>query len=55
MDKEYIQKLEEAGLNPEALSTLNEEQSKFFGGDENFSHLVKGLDYALLERVSMLC
>jgi hypothetical protein len=43
--------LEKAGVNPEALSALDEEHTKFFGGDASLSHLVKGLDYALLQRV----
>ena len=31
--------------------TLTYEQSKYLGGDESHTHLVKGLDYAFLKKV----
>jgi hypothetical protein len=33
------------------LNTLSVEDSKFLGGDVDHTHLVKGLDYALLQKV----
>ena len=33
------------------LSKLSEEETKYLGGDMRFTHLVKGLDYALLHKV----
>lgn len=39
------------GLAPAALQHLSIEQSKFLGGDIAHTHLVKGLDYALLHQV----
>lgn len=33
------------------LKGLDEEQSKYFGGDIKHTHLVKGLDFALLQKV----
>ncbi|KAF8058133.1 SMU2 [Scenedesmus sp. PABB004] len=36
------------GVAPVALASLSIEQSKFLGGDIEHTHLVKGLDYALL-------
>lgn len=40
-------------LNP----TMSVEETKYLGGDLEHTHLVKGLDYALLQKVStnMLC
>ena len=35
---------------PAAAADVSEETSKFLGGDEEHTHLVKGLDYALLQR-----
>lgn len=37
------------GVNPQVLSV---EESKFLGGDVEHTHLVKGLDFALLQKVS---
>ncbi|PVZ97962.1 hypothetical protein BB558_006047 [Smittium angustum] len=34
-----------------SLSTLDYEQSKYFGGDTEYTHLVKGLDFLLLEKM----
>jgi hypothetical protein len=51
VDEAYLEQLEKAGVNPEALGQLDAEHTKFFGGDASLSHLVKGLDYALLQRV----
>lgn len=31
------------------------QESKFLGGDMEHTHLVKGLDYALLQKVINLC
>lgn len=42
--------LTEEDANLEAIAA-DESLSKFLGGDEEHTHLVKGLDYALLERV----
>jgi IK cytokine len=33
------------------LAQVDDEQSKYLGGDIDHTHLVKGLDLALLERV----
>lgn len=33
------------------VDTLDVEQTKFLGGDTQHTHLVKGLDYALLRKV----
>ena len=35
------------------ISKLSEAETKYLGGDMRFTHLVKGLDYALLEKVGM--
>ena len=35
------------------LSRLSEAETKYLGGDMRFTHLVKGLDYALLEKVGL--
>ncbi|CAE7799826.1 SMU2, partial [Symbiodinium microadriaticum] len=35
----------------EAVANLDVEQTKYLGGDEEHTHLVKGLDYALLRKV----
>jgi IK cytokine len=45
------QQLASHGLGPGALQHLSIEQSKFLGGDIAHTHLVKGLDYALLHQV----
>lgn len=45
------QELAARGLAPNALQHLSIEQSKFLGGDIAHTHLVKGLDYALLHQV----
>jgi hypothetical protein len=45
------QELASRGLGPGALQALSIEQSKFLGGDIAHTHLVKGLDYALLHQV----
>ncbi len=37
------------------LSKLSEEETKYLGGDMRFTHLVKGLDYALLHKVGAGC
>ena len=34
------------------ISKLSVEETKFLGGDIDHTHLVKGLDYALLQKVS---
>ena len=31
------------------------QESKFLGGDMEHTHLVKGLDFALLQKVSVIC
>ena len=31
------------------------QESKYLGGDMEHTHLVKGLDYALLEKVRLIC
>jgi hypothetical protein len=35
----------------ERIASLSTEQTKFLGGDIDHTHLVKGLDYALLEKI----
>ncbi|XP_954753.1 uncharacterized protein TA02605 [Theileria annulata] len=35
----------------ELLRTQTEEESRYMGGDIEYTHLVKGLDYALLEKI----
>ena len=35
----------------EAAANMDAEQTKYLGGDEEHTHLVKGLDYALLRKV----
>ena len=40
-------------LNPDPLNAISVEDSKFLGGDTDHTHLVKGLDYALLQKVSI--
>ena len=37
----------DAPLNP----TMSVEETKYLGGDLEHTHLVKGLDYALLQKV----
>ena len=37
------------------LSHVSYEESKYLGGDIAHTHLVKGLDYALLQRVGGCC
>lgn len=39
------------GLGSEALPAISIQDSKFLGGDLEHTHLVKGLDYALLQQV----
>jgi hypothetical protein len=34
------------------ISRLSEEETKYLGGDMRFTHLVKGLDFALLNKAS---
>lgn len=36
------------------VSSISVEDSKFLGGDVEHTHLVKGLDYALLNKVGVL-
>lgn len=43
-DKDY------EGLLPENFANLTEEELQLLGGDETHSHLIKGLDLALLEK-----
>ena len=43
-DKDY------EGLLPEDFANLTEEEMQLLGGDETHSHLIKGLDLALLEK-----
>ena len=43
-DKDY------EGLLPEDFANLTEEELQLLGGDETHSHLIKGLDLALLEK-----
>ena len=38
----------DAALNP----TMSVEETKYLGGDLEHTHLVKGLDYALLQKVA---
>lgn len=38
-------------LSDRDVATLSIEESKYFGGDEEHTHLVRGLDYALLSKV----
>lgn len=40
------------GIRPDGLNQLTIEESKFLGGDAAHTHLVKGLDYALLQQVA---
>ena len=37
----------------EGLGHISVENSKFLGGDLQHTHLVKGLDYALLQKVGI--
>ncbi|GFE53042.1 RED family protein, putative [Babesia ovis] len=46
-DEYYRKVVEEHAL----LKTQTEEESRYMGGDEEHTHLVKGLDYVLLEKV----
>ncbi len=39
------------GQGEAALAELSVKDSKFLGGDVEHTHLVKGLDYALLRKV----
>ena len=40
----------------QGLADISVENSKFLGGDLKHTHLVKGLDYALLQKVgTVLC
>lgn len=43
-DKDY------EGLLPEDFANLTEEEIQLLGGDEKYSHLIKGLDLARLEK-----
>ncbi|KAJ3167128.1 hypothetical protein HDU88_002465 [Geranomyces variabilis] len=43
--------LDASQLPPPATPGVSYEQSKFLGGDARHTHMVKGLDYALLSRV----
>lgn len=36
-----------------AAATMDAEMTKYLGGDESHTHLVKGLDLALLQKVCM--
>ena len=38
-------------MSADRLKSFNIEQSKFLGGDEEHTHLVKGLDYILLQKM----
>ena len=46
-DKDY------EGLMPEDFANLTEEELQLLGGDASRSHLVKGLDMVLLEKVDV--
>ena len=46
-DKDY------EGLMPEDFANLTEEELQLLGGDASRSHLVKGLDMVLLEKVEL--
>ena len=46
-DKDY------EGLRPEDFANLTEEELQLLGGDASRSHLVKGLDMVLLEKVNL--
>ena len=48
-DKDY------EGLLPEDFAHLTEEERQLLGGDVTRSHLVKGLDMVLLEKVEIMC
>lgn len=39
------------GLLPEDYADLTEEELRLLGGDESRTHLIKGLDMILLEKV----
>jgi len=41
----------EADPQMDSFKSLSEDQSKYLGGDIEHTHLVKGLDYTLLEKV----
>lgn len=44
--------MDTGGIAPGAdLNGISVEESKFLGGDVDHTHLVKGLDYALLQKV----
>ena len=47
-DKDY------EGLLPEDFAHLTEEERQLLGGDATRSHLVKGLDMVLLEKVGII-
>ncbi|KAK1444842.1 hypothetical protein BgAZ_107480 [Babesia gibsoni] len=48
MSDDYYKRVEE---EYRLLKTQTEEESRYMGGDEEHTHLVKGLDYVLLEKV----
>ena len=39
-------------ISEDAVKDLTVEESKYLGGDMEHTHLVKGLDFALLAKVS---
>ena len=41
----------EGDVKPENMEKLTHDETKYLGGDEKTTHLVKGLDFALLNRV----
>ena len=47
-DKDY------EGLLPEDFAHLTDEERQLLGGDVSKTHLVKGLDMVLLEKVKMI-
>ena len=49
LNPDYAQVTEE--LTEEQYKKLDEEATKYLGGDMDRTHLVKGLDYALLSKV----
>jgi hypothetical protein len=42
----------EYAISEDAVKDLTVEESKYLGGDMEHTHLVKGLDFALLAKVS---
>lgn len=50
-DSEFLKAEDLEGLNEKERQRLIIERSKYLGGDVEHTHLVKGLDYALLAKV----